>query len=106
MDFDHDTLVAFSKSWGLIYIAKASSSASTSSTPSGLPNRKVSTGPDQHPRPGRQAMEVNERDPATGAGQLGTVERHQELDTPVPRGLMLIADAHLGDRLVVSIVPA
>ena len=65
MDLDHDTLVAFSKSWGLFYlIAFAIGVCVYTFWPS---NRKrFDEAKKKHPRSGRQAMAVEERDPVSG----------------------------------------
>ncbi len=85
MILDHDTVVGFAKSWGLFYlIALAIVVLVYAFWPSNL--ETVRRGQEEHPRRGRQAMEVGERDPVTGRLTTGHEWNGiKELYTPVPR---------------------
>ena len=101
---DHDTLVAFSKSWGLFYlIAFAIGVCIYTFWPS---NRKrFDEAKTKHPRSGRRAMAVEERDSVSGHETTGHEWNGiKELDTPVPRGVLifLIVTHVLAVDLVVS----
>ena len=72
MDFDHDTLVAFSKSWGLFYLIafchrRVASTRSGHRTGNGFDEAKT-----EHSRSGRRAMAVEELDPVSGRETTGT----------------------------------
>ena len=106
MDIAHDTLVWFSKSWGLFYLLALVAGVLAYTFWPG--NRKdVHRGQEEHPRRGRHPMEV-ERDPVSGHRTTGhDWNGIKELDTPVPRGvLMFLVVTHVFAVLWWFLMPA
>ena len=89
MDIDHDTLVGFAKSWGLFYlIAFASALSSTRSGPrtgngSTTPSGTFSMRTTGHGSRGTRSRQRSDRRPGHEWNGI------KELDTPVPRGVLI-----------------